>query len=155
MDTAGSPPPLRGRPDASDTRQHHEGEQPLRGPDLVSDWEKLIYTLTTISQDLSKEEDIAPRKAIARNLQDAIGQVHAINAKVTRPNPGTTTDKRLSRIEASLKQLTKATPQAAPRGQTWAAIAATQASRSITQRHRHERQYAYGLRTTREQQGRR
>jgi hypothetical protein len=114
MNIAGSPPLLCGCPDASDTQQHPEGEQPLRGPDLVSDWGKLIYTLTTISQDLSKEEDIALQKANAQNLQDAIGQVHAINAKVTRPNPGTTMDERLSRIEASLKQLTKTTPQAAP-----------------------------------------
>jgi hypothetical protein len=39
MDTAGSPPLLRGRPNASDTRQYQEGEQPLQGPDLGSDWE--------------------------------------------------------------------------------------------------------------------
>jgi hypothetical protein len=68
MYTAGSPPPLCGCPDASDMQQHHEGEQPLRGPDLVSDREKLIYTLTTISQDLSKEEDIVLQKATAQNL---------------------------------------------------------------------------------------
>jgi hypothetical protein len=87
MDTAGSTPPLRGHPDASDTQQNQEGERPLQSPDLVSDWEKLIYTLTTISLDLSKEEDIASQKGIAQNLQDAIGQVHAINAKVTCPTP--------------------------------------------------------------------
>jgi hypothetical protein len=102
----------------------------LRGPDLVSDQEKLIYTLTTISQDLSKEVDIALEKAIAQNFQYAICQVYAINAKVMCPCPGTTMDKRLLRTEASLKHLTKATPQPTHRGQTWAVIAMMQASHS-------------------------
>lgn len=102
-------PPKRGRTDASGKRPPDEGGQPPYRATPAPYWIKLIDILTNIGNDLMKEEDVAPRRGIASQLQDTIQQVRAISAQ---PSGSDTISDRLSRIENTLKQLTKATPKA-------------------------------------------
>lgn len=129
----GTPPQQRSFPDASGARPPTVGDRPQHNSTSpATGWQKLVETLLAISTDLSKEEDIAPRRGIARSVKDAINQTRAL-VKLDNRSPGERdTDERLIRIEASLENLsrTKASPTAGPKGQTWAAIAATQATRS-------------------------
>lgn len=119
-------------PDASGARPLAEGERTLHGPRPATGWQKLMDTLLAISTNLLKEEDIAPRWGIAQSVKDAIRQARALEKLDKHTQGEKNTDERLTRIEASLERLTqaKAGPATGLRGQTWAAIAAKQATRS-------------------------
>jgi hypothetical protein len=116
--------------DASGTRPHKGREQQEGKGTTTADWQKHIDSLLSIKDDLEKEEERVPRAGIRQELEKAIKQARALWTQTTRGHNAT--EERLIRIESSLEKLTKTSlAQKNQIGQTWAKVAAQQATRTV------------------------
>jgi hypothetical protein len=126
--------------DARELSNEPGGQQ--RGKDSCQpnqQWQKLKEILGQIKDDLTKEEEEAPRHQILNAVQEVVRRVEVLS---TRPVPQTTQDKETkdqrNRIEAGITKIQKETRRGGPpglgvppvQGQTWAAVAA-QAARTV------------------------